>query len=87
MFGGLGIYSGDLFFALADDGKLYFKVDDTNRSDFEERGMGPFVPWAGAPPMGYWELPEGILEDPKELAVWVDKAVAVAARTKKPKKR
>ena len=31
MFGGVGIYSGELFFALIDDDTLYFKVDDSNR--------------------------------------------------------
>jgi len=34
MFGGVGIYCGDLFFGLIDDDTLYFKVDDSNRSDF-----------------------------------------------------
>lgn len=87
MFGGLGIYADGLFFALADDGKLYFKVDSTNQSDFEAAGMEPFVPWDGAKPMGYWELPQGVLDRPEELAVWVDKAVDVASRAKKPKKR
>ena len=39
MFGGVGIYSGDLFFAVIDEDTVYFKVDDTNRPDFEARGM------------------------------------------------
>jgi len=38
MFGGVGIYAGDLFFALIADDTLYFKVDDSNRPDFEQRG-------------------------------------------------
>jgi DNA transformation protein len=87
MFGGLGIYSEGLFFALVDEDKLYFKVSDLNRADFEAVGMEPFVPWPGAPAMGYWELPPGILEHPQELRVWVDKALAVAESKKKPAKR
>ena len=87
MFGGLGIYSEGLFFALVDEDKLYFKVSDLNRADFEAAGMEPFVPWPGAKPMGYWELPPGILEMPKELKVWVDKALAVAESKQKPKKK
>ena len=51
MFGGVGIYSSDLFFALIDEDTVYFKVDDTTRPDFEARGMGPFRPtgarWGG----------------------------------------
>jgi DNA transformation protein and related proteins len=87
MFGGLGIYADDFFFALADDGKLYLKVDSSNQGDFEARGMQPFVPFGGSQPMGYWELPHGVIDDPKELSAWVDKAVRVAERAKKPKKR
>ena len=44
MFGGVGLYAGDLFFALIDDDTLYFKVDDSNRGDFERAGSGPFRP-------------------------------------------
>ena len=86
MFGGLEIYSDGLFFALVDEDKLYLKVSEINQADFEEAGMEPFIPWPGAQPMGYWELPEGILERPKELQVWVDKALAVAQSKAKPKK-
>ena len=87
MFGGLGIYSDGLFFALVDEDKLYFKVSGLNQKDFEEAGMEPFVPWPGAKPMGYWELPKGILEKPKMLQAWIDKALAVAEAAKKPKKK
>ena len=44
MFGGVGIYAGDLFLALIDDDALYLKVDDFTRSEFEAQGMGPFRP-------------------------------------------
>lgn len=85
MFGGLGIYSNDVFFAVADDDVLYFKVDDTNRPDFEARGLGPFRPYGedgGA--MQYYEVPADLLEDANALRPWVDKAIAVAlARRKK----
>jgi TfoX/Sxy family transcriptional regulator of competence genes len=37
--------------------------------------------------MGYWELPKAVLEKPKELQVWVDKALAVAESKKKPNKK
>ena len=88
MFGGVGIYSAGIFFALIDDDRLYLKVDETNRDDFEARGMGPFTPF-GDPShvMGYYELPSGVLDDPAELSVWVEKAVAVAERRTSKKGR
>ena len=51
MFGGVGIYAGDLFFALLDDDTLYFKVDESTRPQFEGRSMAPFRPYgeAGVP--------------------------------------
>jgi DNA transformation protein len=85
MFGGLGIYSEDLFFALVDEDRLYLKVSELNQADFEREGMEPFVPWPGAQPMGYWELPKSVFENDAELKVWVDKALAVAEAAKKAK--
>ncbi len=87
MFGGLGIYSGDQFFAVADDDRLYFKVDDTNRGDYESAGMEAFNPMNAPKPMSYWEVPSAIFQDPKELSVWIEKAVGVAERAKRPRKK
>ncbi|MFN0149557.1 MAG: TfoX/Sxy family protein [bacterium] len=94
MFGGVGLYADGLFFALIDDDTLYFKVDDTNRGDFESAGMGPFMPFKDdSHVMQYYEVPADVLEDAATLAEWVAKAVSVArsrraarkpAKTKSP---
>ena len=88
MFGGVGVYAGELFFALIDDDTVYLKVDDTNRPAFEAREMGPFRP--GGPDgevMQYYELPVDVLEDAEELRPWVEGAIGVAERAKrKPRK-
>lgn len=85
MFGGVGIYSEGLFFALIAEDKLYFKVSDLNRADYEAAGMQPFYPYDSPTPMHYWELPPGLIDDPDELKIWVDKALAVAATAKQKK--
>jgi DNA transformation protein and related proteins len=83
MFGGVGIYSGDTFFALIADDVLYFKVDDSTRPDFEARGMSPFRPYGeDGDVMGYYEVPHELLEDPDALGPWAERAVAVARRRK-----
>jgi DNA transformation protein and related proteins len=83
MFGGVGIYAGDLFFALIADDVLYFKVDESTRPDFEARGMGPFRPFGDeGGTMKYYQLPEDLLEDPDALRPWAEKAVAIAGQKK-----
>lgn len=84
MFGGVGIYAGDLFFALIADDVLYLKVDDANRPDFEARGMGPFRPEGEAGEvMQYYQVPDGLLEDAESLLPWAEKAIAVAVRKRR----
>ena len=95
MFGGAGIWSGGLMFALEFDGVIYLRVDDASLADFEREGSKPFVyPRAktpgkvGRPSRSFWRLPERLYDDPDELAVWAQRAVAIAERRKlKPRKR
>jgi DNA transformation protein and related proteins len=90
MFGGVGIYSNDLFFALIDDDALYLKTDATTQLEFQALGMGPFRPMGDdGETMGYHQLPPEILEDPEALPHWVDAALSVArqARTRRSRRR
>jgi len=86
MFGGVGIYAGERFFALIDNDTLYFKVDESNRGDFQARDLGPFRPYGeDSEEMGYYEVPADLLDDPDALRPWAEKAIAVAARKKSKK--
>ena len=79
MFGGYGFYRDGLIFGIIADGKLYFKVGDGNREDYEKSGSKPFVYTGkkGKPmTMSYWELPSDVMEDKPELSVWIEKAIA-----------
>ena len=80
MFGGLGIYSGDWFFALIDDDVLYFKVDDANRDDYVSRGMKAFMPFPGQPSLGYFQVPVDVIEEAEDLTRWARRSVEVAQR-------
>src|SRR5690348_7405056 len=47
MFGGYGIYSEGVFFALlSSQGVLYFRVGDANLPDFVKAGSEPFMPYS-----------------------------------------
>jgi DNA transformation protein len=85
MFGGLGLYCEGSFFALIDDDMLYFKVDDETRPAFEAAGSGPFMPFGDASHvMQYYDVPADVLEDDEALRTWVERAVEVARRGKRP---
>lgn len=91
MFGGLGCYSGETFFALVIQDTLYLKVGDANRAMFEEAGSAPFRPYEDqAMTMRYWNVPLGVLEDADELTRWANAAIAMAraeAAAARPAKR
>jgi DNA transformation protein len=88
MFGGVGIYAADLFFALVDDDTVYFKVDETTRGEFEARGMGPFRPTGeDGEVMQYYQVPADLLEDAEALLPWVEAAIEVARRAKRRRSR
>jgi DNA transformation protein len=81
MFGGAGLYCDGLFFGLVADDVLYFKVDDSNRADYEAAGMGPFQPYPDKRSvMQYYEVPVDVLENPQTLREWAVKALSVAER-------
>jgi DNA transformation protein len=83
MFGGVGIYCGDIFFALIDNDVLYLKVDDSNRDDFVKAGCRPFQPYGpGGETMSYYGVPASVLENADDLAKWGRKAIAVAIAAK-----
>ena len=82
MFGGIGLYRGDLFFGLIARDVLYLKVDDRTRGDYEAAGMRGFQPFPGRETMSinYYEVPLAVLEHADTLTQWARRAVDVAAR-------
>jgi DNA transformation protein and related proteins len=83
MFGGTGLYCNDMFCGIIHRDILYLKVNDDTRATYERAGMKPFKPYAHRPTtMQYYEVPVAVLEDPRDLAAWIERAVAVAASAK-----
>ena len=87
MFGGVGIYAGDLFFALLDNDTLYLKVDDTTRPGFVSRRLQAFRPYGEeGEVMQYYEVPAEVLEDVETLGGWVEAAIEVARRARRSRR-
>jgi len=80
MFGAVGIYSGDKFFAILEAGRLFFKTDAESRQAYLARGMGPFTYEARGRVMSlaYHEVPPEVLEKAPELTAWAQRAIQLA---------
>jgi DNA transformation protein len=88
MFGGVGLYSANLFFALIDDDVVYLKTDSSTQPEFAARGLPQFRPFGDdSGGMSYHQLPEDALEDVDALRGWCEKAIEVAKRAKRPPTR
>lgn len=90
MFGGAGIYSGEVMFGLIAGERVYLKADDATRADFAAEGSGPFV-WVTDEgvevPFTYYELPDRLYDEPDELKSWAMKALDAALRTRQRAKK
>jgi len=89
MFGGVGLYRGELFFGLIDDDTLFFKSDSTNSAEYIARKMPRFMPFPARPEavMAYYQVPADIVEDAESLVAWARKSVAVALTSQSAKAR
>jgi DNA transformation protein and related proteins len=90
MFGGEGIFAGDLMLGLIFDDVIYLKTDDKTRPAYLAEGCKPFT---FAKPSqrrtvvsNYYTLPDRLYDEPEELARWARDAEAIVARSKKRKK-
>ena len=90
MFGAHGLYSGEHFFGILDEGRLFFKTDANSQPDYTTRGMGAFTyeMKGRVMTMSYYEVPPDVLENARELVGWANRAIQVAmARAAKPARK
>jgi DNA transformation protein len=78
MFGGHGIFSEDVMFAIVDsEGRIYLRADAATALAFEAAGSTQHAR------MPYWEVPEPVREDPEQLREWAATAAEVAVHGKR----
>jgi len=85
MFGGAGLYSDDLFFAIADDGDLYLKADGQSVDFYLDGGSEQFTYESKGKlsRMNFWLVPAEVIEDTDALQRWVSVAMDAALRARK----
>ena len=89
MFGAHGLYAGEKFFGILDEGRLFFKTDAQSQADYTARGMGPFTYESKGKvlTMAYHEVPPDVLENAPELTAWAQRAIQLAAAKPKQAKK
>lgn len=78
MFGGHGLYLGTVFFGIVDRGRLYFRTDERTRALYRGHGSKPFRVSAKMTLKSYFEVPQDVLEDRDQLALWMRAAAESA---------
>ena len=84
MFGGYGIYHGDLMFGLVADDVLYLKADASSQPEFARRELQPFtyVKAGKTMNMSYFAAPEEVYEDRAAAKRWAVLAYEAALRNR-----
>lgn len=88
MFGGVGIFRHGIMFAVSlDDGRIAFKADDQTIPEFEQENCSQWVYEKAKKriSMGYWYVPEFIVDDMEMFEEWALKAFEAAVRTNQKK--
>jgi DNA transformation protein len=75
MFGGAGLYAGEVFFGILHKGRLYFRTTEASRADYERAGMGCFQPNETQVLRRYFEVPAPIMEERDSLVAWAQTAI------------
>ncbi|MES2677858.1 MAG: TfoX/Sxy family protein [Pseudomonadota bacterium] len=83
MFGGYAVYKFGLPITLVIEDEIYFKVDDSNRADYEAINSEPFTYKKKDKTIiiSNWKVPIEILEDQERLLRFVEKSYQVAAKS------
>ncbi len=89
MFGGYGLYKDDTIFACVINDKVYYKVGESNMTEYVKAKSKPFTYKSNGKEyaMSYWLVPKKVLSSPKLLKEWTKKAVAVAVEARKVKRK
>jgi DNA transformation protein len=81
MFGGVALLHEGKAFAKIKHDKVWLKVDDSNREDFESLGMKQYTYGKdGGRKLNFYETPVDVLEDADELVAWARESMRVAAK-------
>ena len=83
MFGKTGVFCDGLMLGMVRNDALYLRVDDHNRTAFEEAQSSPPLNYEKKGctiDLSFWRAPERLYDEPDELVTWAQAALAAARR-------
>jgi DNA transformation protein and related proteins len=83
MFGKTGVFCDGLMLGMVTDNTLYFRVDDHNRTIFEEAEAYPplnYEKQGRTIDLSFWRAPERLFDEPDDFVTWARAALAAARR-------
>ena len=90
MFGKTGVFCDGRMLAMVRDNTLYFRVDDDSRALFKEAESFPPLNYekkGGTIDLAFWRAPERLFDQPEELVIWAQAALAAARRVAAKRER
>jgi DNA transformation protein len=90
MFGATGVFCDGLMFAVVSEDTLYFRVDEHNRTAFEEAATFPPLSYekkGRTIDLSFWRAPERLFDETDELVTWSRTALAAARRVATKRER
>jgi DNA transformation protein len=90
MFGKTGVFCNGLMLGMVTDDTFYVRVDDRNRAVFKEAESAPPLNYekkGAIIDLAFWRVPERLLDEPEELVVWAEAALAAARRVAAKRKQ
>jgi DNA transformation protein len=84
MFGGTAVLRNGAAFGKIRHDKFWLKVDDSNREDFERKGMKQYTYGKDhSRKLSFYETPVGVIENRDKLTELAKKSIEVAIKNKK----
>ena len=87
LYSGYGLRCDKTLFAVISNGRLYFRVHDDTRPDYQAARAATLLTRGGIYKVEYLEVPSAVQKDPELLLEWAEKSIAGLRETKKGRKR
>ena len=90
MFGKTGVFCDGLMLGMVTDNTLYLRVDNDNRTAFQEAASFPPLNYrkkGSTIDLSFWRAPERLFDEPDELVTWARIALAAAGRVAAKRER